>query len=86
MSSVEKNSAFDPTLYVIYQNTAEQQVFNLAEAGIPEIPALSVAKHQHGCEPMEMHCHSGCLEVGICLRGALTLCNLISRECNYGIK
>jgi len=67
--------AFDQALAVAYVNTPEQQVFNLAEAGVPEVPALGVSKYQHARNLMDMHRHSGCLEIGLCLRGALTLLN-----------
>ncbi len=50
-------------------------MFNLAEAGIPEILTLGVSKFHHVCKSTGIHSHSGCLEIGLCLRGALTLVN-----------
>ena len=63
----------DRKLAVVYHQTSEQQVFDLAEAGIPEIPVLGASKFQKAPRHTEPHCHAGCLEIGICLRGALTL-------------
>ena len=63
----------DRKLSVVYYQTSEQQVFDLAEAGVPEIPVLGFSKFQKAPRSTEMHCHSGCLEIGVCLRGALTL-------------
>jgi AraC-like DNA-binding protein len=62
-------------LAVIYGDTPERRVFDLAEAGLPEVPALGFSRYRHIVSPVGTHRHAGCLEIGLCLRGALTLLN-----------
>ena len=63
------------SLAVIYSDTQERRVFNLAEAGLREVPALGFSRYSHVIAPVGTHRHAGCLEIGLCLRGALTLLN-----------
>jgi len=60
-------------LSVIYGDTPERRVLDLAEAGLPEIPALGFSRYGHAVPPVSAHRHAGCVEIGLCLRGALTL-------------
>ncbi len=62
-------------LSVVYRNTPEQRVFDLAEAGLPEVPALGYSRCGRSGASGEAHRHANCLEIGLCLRGALTLLN-----------
>ncbi|MDA3927003.1 MAG: AraC family transcriptional regulator [Kiritimatiellae bacterium] len=62
-------------LSIIYRNTPEQGVFDLAEAGLPAVPALGFSRYGRSIECVEAHRHADCLEIGLCLRGALTLLN-----------
>jgi len=62
-------------LSIIYRNTTEQGVFDLAEAGLSEVPALGFSRYGRSIACVEAHRHADCLEIGLCLRGALTLLN-----------
>ena len=63
-------------LVVVYGDTPERRVFDLAEAGLCEIPALGFSRYSHAVAPtVGVHRHVSCLEIGLCLRGALTLLN-----------
>jgi AraC-like DNA-binding protein len=61
------------SLAVVYGDTPERRVFDLAEAGLPEVPALGFSRYGHVVSPVSAHRHVGCIEIGLCLRGALTL-------------
>ncbi len=75
MSKVLKRVTGKQDLSVIYRNTPEQSVFDLAEAGLPGVPALGFSRYGRSTAPGEVHQHADCLEIGLCLRGALTLLN-----------
>lgn len=62
-------------LAISYCDTPERRVLNLADAGLPEVPALGLSRYGHIVAPVAAHRHEGCLEIGLCLRGALTLLN-----------
>ena len=62
-------------LSVVYCNTQEKGVFDLAEAGLSEVPALGYTRSGRSSASGEAHRHADCLEIGLCLRGALTLLN-----------
>ncbi|MFA7174090.1 MAG: AraC family transcriptional regulator [Kiritimatiellia bacterium] len=62
-------------LSVTYRCTPEQGVFDLAEAGLPEVPVLGFSRYGRSIASIEAHRHADCLEIGLCLRGALTLLN-----------
>ena len=58
---------------ITYCDSPERRVLDLAEAGLPEVPALGRTRYTHVIEPVAPHRHADCLEIGLCLRGALTL-------------
>jgi AraC-like DNA-binding protein len=60
-------------LSVTYLDTPERRALDLTEAGLPEIPVLGLSRYGHSVTPVGAHRHVGCLEIGLCLRGALTL-------------
>ncbi|MDX9868999.1 MAG: AraC family transcriptional regulator [Kiritimatiellia bacterium] len=62
-------------LAVIYSDTPERRVFDLSRSGVPEVPALGASRYGHAISPVSAHRHAGCAEIGLCLRGALTLLN-----------
>jgi len=47
--------------------------YDLTKAGLREVPELSFGRYGYVLEPTLPHRHDGCLEIGIILRGALTL-------------
>ena len=51
------------------------RAFDLAKIGIPDIPILYFIRHTQRLAPVEPHCHRGCFEIGLCLRGSLVLEN-----------
>lgn len=63
----------DKTLDVIYRDTSQMRVLNLAEAGLPEVPVIACTRFDHYVVPYALHRHPDCFEIGLCLRGALTL-------------
>ncbi len=65
----------DEKLAVIYSDTPERRVFDLSRSGLPEVPALGLSRHRHVITPIAAHRHASCFEIGLCLRGALTLLN-----------
>ncbi len=71
MSKAPPNRRKD--LVVIYSDTPERRVYDLSEAGVPEVPAIGYSRYGHIVAPVKAHRHEGCLEIGLCLRGALTL-------------
>ncbi|MDD4102416.1 MAG: AraC family transcriptional regulator [Kiritimatiellae bacterium] len=62
-------------LAVIYSDTPERRVFDLTPVGLPEVPALGISRYQQVIAPIKAHRHSECIEIGLCLRGALSLMN-----------
>ena len=62
-------------LTLTYGDTPERRVLNLANAGLPEVPALGLSRYGHIVAPVAAHRHEACFEIGLCLRGALTLLN-----------
>ncbi|MFA7174260.1 MAG: AraC family transcriptional regulator [Kiritimatiellia bacterium] len=75
MSKVKNTVLRNHDLAVTYGRTPEQSVFDLAEAGLPEVPALGFSNYASSVAPATAHRHTDCLEIGLCLRGALTLQN-----------
>ena len=75
MKSERQRASSDESLAVSYCDTPERRVLNLADAGLPEVPALGFSRLGHVVAPTQAHRHVGCLEIGLCLRGALTLLN-----------
>ncbi len=67
--SVQRNGPALP----IYGDTPERRVLNLAEVGLPEVPVLGSSHCGRLTAPGYVHQHPGCFEIGLCLRGALTL-------------
>jgi AraC-like DNA-binding protein len=65
----------DEKLVVIYSDTPERRVFDLSRSGLPEIPALGFSRYSQVVAPIAAHRHASCFEIGLCLRGALTLLN-----------
>ena len=62
-------------LTVIYSDTPERRVYDLSKAGLPEVPALGLSRYGRVIAPVAAHRHAACFEIGLCLRGALTLLN-----------
>ena len=75
MKKGSKRVVKNQNLSVTYRCNHEQGVFDLAEAGLPEVPALGFSHYGRSVESVEAHRHAECLEIGLCLRGALTLLN-----------
>jgi AraC-like DNA-binding protein len=75
MKPKRHRSSHDERLSVVYGDTPERRVFDLAEADLPEVPALGLSRYGHVIAPVAAHRHADCLEIGLCLRGALTLLN-----------
>lgn len=75
MNLVKGNRKSGKTLAVIYSDTPERRVFNLASVGLPEVPALGMSHYRHVIAPISAHRHTDCIEIGLCLRGALSLMN-----------
>jgi AraC-like DNA-binding protein len=73
MKPKRHRSSHDERLAIIYSNAPERRVFDLADAGLPEVPALGFSRYGHVVSPVSAHRHVGCVEIGLCLRGALTL-------------
>lgn len=63
----------DKKLDVIYRDTSQMRVLNLAEAGLPEVPVIACTRFDQYVVPYALHRHPDCFEIGLCLRGALTL-------------
>jgi len=63
----------DKKLDVIYRDTSQMRVLNLAEAGLPEVPVIACTRFDQYVVPYAVHRHPECFEIGLCLRGALTL-------------
>jgi len=75
MDKLSKHTSLKKDLSITYRCTSEQGVFDLAEAGLPEIPALGFSRYGRSIASVAEHRHADCLEIGLCLRGALTLLN-----------
>ena len=58
-----------------YLDTPDHRVFDLSKVGVPDIPVLYFVRHTQRTAPVEPHCHRGCFEIGLCLRGSLVLEN-----------
>ncbi len=58
-----------------YLDTPDYRAFDLAKVGVPDIPVLYFVRHTQRTPPVEAHCHKGCFEIGLCLRGSLVLEN-----------
>ncbi len=58
-----------------YLDTPDYRALDLAKVGIPDIPVLYFVRHTQRTAPVEPHCHRGCFEIGLCLRGSLVLEN-----------
>ncbi|MDD4017638.1 MAG: AraC family transcriptional regulator [Kiritimatiellae bacterium] len=75
MRRVRQDKGQERKLAVIYSDTPERRVFDLSRSGLPEVPALGFSRYGHVIAPVAAHRHAACLEIGLCLRGALTLLN-----------
>lgn len=75
MKVKRQHAARAQDLAVIYSDTPERRVFDLTSAGLLEVPALGFSRYGHVIAPVGTHRHVGCVEIGLCLRGALTLLN-----------
>lgn len=53
----------------------DYQAFDLTELGIADVPIVYSIRHTKLLEAIELHIHKGCFEIGLCLRGSLTLEN-----------
>jgi len=71
----ERMCAKGRKLAVTYIDTPERRALDLAEAGLHEVPVLGFSRYRHAVTPVGTHRHAGCLEIGLCQRGALTLLN-----------
>ena len=60
-------------MHIEYLDRPERRVLNLEEAGASGIPVLGLTRHSRHVNPVQEHVHLGVLELGLCLRGALTL-------------
>lgn len=58
-----------------YIDTPDRRVLDLAKVGIPDVPVLYYTRHTQRLPPVMPHCHRGCFEIGLCLRGSLILEN-----------
>lgn len=56
-----------------YKDTPDYRAYDLGKAGFPEIPVIYYIRHTHYLEPVATHFHDSCFEVGVCVRGSLTL-------------
>jgi AraC-like DNA-binding protein len=72
---IPKRASRNQGLSITYRSTPEQGVFDLAKSGLPEVPALGFSRYGRSATPIAAHQHAECLEIGLCLRGALTLLN-----------
>jgi len=58
-----------------YGDTPNYRALDLTKVGITDIPIIYFIRHTQRLEPVEPHCHKGCFEIGLCLRGSLLLEN-----------
>ena len=56
-----------------YSDSPDCRVLDLAKVGIPDVPVLSFIRYTRRKAPVEPHCHKGCFEIGLCLRGYFVL-------------
>ncbi len=56
-------------------DTPDYRAFDLAQVGVPDVPVLYFVRHTQRLAPIAPHCHKGCFEIGLCLRGSLVLEN-----------
>ena len=56
-----------------YSDSPDCRVLDLTKIGIPDVPVLSFIRYTHRIPPIEPHCHKGCFEIGLCLRGYFIL-------------
>lgn len=75
MNSKQDTSGSNRNLTSVYCETPEQRVLNLATVGVPEVPELGMSRFRHNIVPVREHGHGDCIEIGLCLRGDLTLLN-----------
>ena len=75
MSKIVIHTNSEDDLPVTYHCDPEQGVFDLSEAGLPEIPVFALTRYSSSTASIGAHQHVDCLEIGLCLRGALTLRN-----------
>jgi AraC-like DNA-binding protein len=74
-SGCARTKGKNENLAVICNDTPECRIFDLSRSGLPEIPEIGSRHHKHVRTPILPHRHTGCMEIGLCLRGALTLMN-----------
>lgn len=76
-----RQAGFDRVIMIIknsrmhYGEQPNYRAFDLAKIGIPDVPVLYFIRHAQRLAPIEPHCHKGCFELGLCLRGSLALEN-----------
>jgi len=58
-----------------YLDTPDYRAFDLAQVGVPDIPVLYFVRHTQRTPTVGPHCHRGCFEIGLCLRGSIVLEN-----------
>lgn len=75
------SSKFDKELAIVYCDQPERRVIDLTEVGLPEIPALGRTIYRRSGPTGTLHRHTDCIEIGLCLRGALTLLNSDVEHC-----
>ena len=73
MTTRKRQIKSDAGLVITYCDTPERRALNLAKAGVPEVPVLGFSRYGHIVAPVKAHRHEACFEIGLCLRGALTL-------------
>ncbi len=80
MRKLSAKEKFNEELVVFYCDTPERRVLDLSDVGLPEIPALGKTLYRNTSPTGTLHRHTDCLEIGLCLRGALTLLNSDSQH------
>ncbi len=58
-----------------YSDSPDCRVLDLVKVGIPDVPVLSFIRYKRRLAPVPPHCHKGCFEIGLCLRGSFILEN-----------
>ena len=58
-----------------YSDSPDCRVLDLTKVGIPDVPVLSFIRYTRRQAPVDPHCHKGCFEIGLCLRGYFVLEN-----------
>lgn len=59
------------TLPFEYEDTPERRVLNLESDGIYCVPALGFSQYRKSRPSVSEHLHPGCMEITLCMRGAL---------------